>query len=558
MASSKEISKIRNSYGENARLGSIPAGIPAINCKNGTFVGNLKGKVEEYLGVPFARQPVGELRWKKPEPVPGSNGIFTAFYNGKSPIQTEWDTEMASFYPQGEDCLYLNIWMSTQPNFYTKRPVMVFFHGGAYGWGGTADPIYNGVNFAAAHPEIILITAGYRTGIMGFVDLSYLEGGEDFPDAPNLGLLDQIEALRWVQKNCALFGGDPENVTIFGESAGGGSVSLLPIIPEAKGLFRRVIAESGSVALTFSKEQCRTFTEKLMEVSGARSMNELMALSAEELAEINKPINEFNNFPMRDGKLIPLDPYESYRNGASADIDMLIGTNEDEMNYWIGEVGGIINFRYGIPVKFENDIRDFSIRDKARVNEFMQTRGRHSLWRMSEFYTEMMFRLPAVLQAGEHSRNGGKAYMYLWKKPSAIRYYGSCHAVELAYVFRNTDVTIYTGSPADEGIADMVGQMWVNFAMTGDPSIEWLKWPEYDKKNRYTMVISDESHVTGDPAKSNRTLLYPLLKYRINTSYTDLDLKVPFTFRTVGIGLLAALGLVAGGVTAVYLANRKK
>jgi para-nitrobenzyl esterase len=164
---------------------------------------------------------------------------------------------------------------------------------------------------------------------MGFVDLSYFAGGEEYPDAPNLGLLDQIEALRWVRENIRFFGGDPGNVTIFGESAGGGSVSLLPLIPEAKGLFRRVIAESGSVALTFSKKECREFTRRLMKESGIRSMKMLSALTESQLRSLNEKLNIYNNYPQRDGRLIPEDPYAPYENGATADMDMLIGTNAD-------------------------------------------------------------------------------------------------------------------------------------------------------------------------------------------------------------------------------------
>ena len=133
---------------------------------------------------------------------------------------------------------------------------MVFFHGGSYGWGGTSDPIYDGHNLVEKYPDLVLVTAEYRTGIMGFMDFSGVPGGEDYSTSGNLGLLDQVCALEWVQKNIRAFGGDPENVTIFGESAGAGSVSLLPLIEGTDGLFRRIIMESGSPALTYSREEC--------------------------------------------------------------------------------------------------------------------------------------------------------------------------------------------------------------------------------------------------------------------------------------------------------------
>lgn len=530
----------------NRQLSMLPSGAVFLRCSNGTFVGTDEAGVEEYRGIPFALPPTGERRWKAPVPAPDGDGIFEAFANGKSPIQTECESEQASYFPQGEDCLYLNLWMGEQGMYGDHRPVMVFFHGGAYGWGGTADPMYDGTHFVTAHPEIVLITVAYRTGLMGFVDFSYVPGGEAFPDSANLGILDQIEALRWVKKNCEAFGGDPENITIFGESAGGGSVSLLPLIPSAKGLFSRVIAQSGSVALTYSKEQCRLFTDRLLEQSGAVCMEDLLTLSEEELKELNEHVNEYANFPQRDGKLIPVDPYLAYKEGASREVDLLIGTNANELNYWIGEVGGVFSFGLSLPVKFENDIKPMRRQDKRRVKEFMRTRDARSIFRMSQFYSETMFRLPAILQAGEHAANGGKAFMYYWNVWSKIPYYRACHAVELSYVFGNLDNTIYTGEPADRELSRMIQQMWVNFATCGDPSLPELSWPEYDKKRRATLVFTENPHVEEDPKSSNRKLLYPLLKYRINPSYMDLNLNTHFVRRVAGALLLATGGIVAG------------
>ena len=522
-------------------------------------MGKEKEGIEEYKGIPFALPPVGERRWKAPSPVPDSNELCEARNFGKSAIQTECRTEQASYYEQGEDCLYLNLWMGEQRKYGQKRPVMVFLHGGAYGWGGTSDPLYDGTNFVKAHPEVILITTAYRTGIMGFIDLSYIRGGEAFPDASNLGILDQIEALRWIQNNCEFFGGDPDNVTIFGESAGAGCVSLLPLIPQAKGLFRRVIAESGSVALTFSKAQCKGLTDRLIAESGAESMDDLMALSEEELKSLNENLNEFINFPQRDGRLIPVNPFSAFWKGKSVDVDMMIGTNADEANYWIGEVGGIVPFRFSIPIKFENDVRQMEWNDKRRVKEFMRTRKGHGIWRMSEFYTEMMFRLPAIFQAGEHSMRGGKSYMYYWEIPSAIPYYGACHATELSYVFGNTQETIFTGKPANPEYSKLVQQMWVNFATCGDPSLkeEQLFWPVYDKRFRNTMVFSKAPHVEKDPKSENRRLLYPLMKYQINPSYTNLSLNTHFVRRVAVIGFLLAAGLTAGTLALVLSLLKK-
>ncbi|MBQ3266085.1 MAG: carboxylesterase/lipase family protein [Ruminococcus sp.] len=544
MAELKKSELIRASYGINLPLEGEVLSSSAAVCRNGTFVGKTTGDILAFRGIPYAKPPVGERRWKRPVPVDTDSGVYEAYYNGKSPIQTEWETEQASYYPQGEDCLYLNIWLNKSCSE-TDKPVIVFLHGGAYGWGGTADPLYDGANFVRHNPDIVLVTVGYRTGLMGFVDLSYLKGGEFYPDAPNLGLLDQIEALRWVQKNIAAFGGDPDNVTICGESAGGGSVSLFPIIGEAKGLFRRVIAESGSVALTFSKEQCKAFTKRLMRESGLKTMDELTALSEDDLKRLNKKLNYYNNFPQRDGMLIPLDPYRPYEIGATSDIDILIGTNSDEANYWVGEIGGIVPYRFSIPVKYENDLKTLTLTDRKRVKSFMSSLSGHSIWRMSEFYDEMMFRLPAIKQAQSHVQNGGKVFMYYWTQPSSVKYRGACHAVELAYVFGNLDETIFTGERGSEELSRTVMTMWANFARTGDPSAEGLAWLPYDADRRSTMVISAEPEMYDDVLSEQRKLLFPLLRYMINPSYAELDYNVPFVRKTAGLTAAAAVSAVA-------------
>ena len=548
-----ESNRVRDSYGVNQLItGEYDAALSA-KCHNGIFVGKSESDVLAFRGIPFAKPPVGELRWKAPEAAEDCTDVFEAYYNGKSPIQTEWPSEQASYYPQGEDCLYLNLWKN-QADPTEKKPVMVFFHGGAYGWGGTVDPLYDGRNFVTKQSDIILVTVGYRTGLMGFVDLSYLEGGEDFPDAPNLGLLDQIEALRWVQKNIAAFGGDPDNVTIFGESAGGGSASLLPIIPQAKGLFRRAIAESGSVVLTFSKEECRDFTRRLIREAGTKKMSDLMALSEEQLQKINEAVNSYNNFPQRDGRLIPVDPYLPYEEGATKDVDILIGTNSEEMNYWIGEVGGVIPFRFTIPIKYENDLRLLNHEEKQRVKRFMSVMKGHSMFRMARFYDELMFRLPAVAQAEAHAEHGGKAYMYLWTISSAITMRNACHAVELAYVFGNREETIYTGQVADEKISDTIMQMWTNFARTGNPSTDRVIWERYNGTKRATMILSETPHLQDDPLSGRRKLLFPLLKHMINPSYADLDYNVPFVKKVIAGGA----ALLAGATYLTYKLIKKK
>ena len=536
---SKESSKItlekerlRALFGENKELSENPDKAHSIKCLNGTFVPKIDDTVRIFKGIPFALPPIGERRWKKPEPIPNSDKIFEAYYNGKSPIQTVIDSERSSYYPQSEDCLYLNVWVNDACQDKNK-PIMVFIHGGAYGWGGTVDPIYDGLNFIKLHPDVILITIAYRVGLFGFVDLSYLKGGEEFEDAPNLGIYDQIEALRWIQKNGEAFGGDIHNITIFGESAGGGSVSLLPLIKEAKGLFHRVIAESGSLALTYAKDECKSFTDKLIKAAKTDSMVDLMKLSTEQLAKLNEGLNEANNFPMRDGKLIPINPYEAYQNGETTDIDMLMGTNANELLYWIGELGGLFAYSAGMPIKYKVDVAKVSKEDIQHVKAFMRIAKGNKVARITEFYNEIMFRLPAIYQAEGQSKNNGTVYMYYWKEESKIPLFKACHAVELAYVFYNIDETIYTGEKADEGLARAVSTMWVNFAKTGNPSLDNIVWHRYDSEDRSTIVFEkDNIREEFGILEEQRKLLFPIVKYMINPGYADVEMNLSVLDKT--------------------------
>lgn len=543
---------IKNSYGVNKEIvGSYDTSL-SVKLLNGIYVGKKNGDVIEYKGIPFAKPPIGKLRWKRAEKVDESDKVYEAYNNGKSCIQTLISSELSSFYEQGEDCLYLNMWTNSSCKD-TNKQIMVFIHGGSYGWGGTADPIYDGNAFVRKHPDVILITIAYRIGLMGFMDFSLVPGGEEYADACNLGILDQIEALKYIKSNALSIGGNPETITVFGESAGGGSVSILPIIDEAKGLFKRVIAESGSVALTYSKEECLPLTEMLMKAANAKNMDDLIHLSEDEIKVINKKLNDYNNFPQRDGRIIPIDVYGEYEKGKTKDIDMLIGTNANELNYWIGEAGGFINYSIVTPIKFENDLMKYI--PKSNIKSLKKSssiiKGR-KIWKITEIYNELMFRLPAISQCDGHSNNGGNTYLYYWKIWSKIKRYRACHAVELAYVFGNINETIYTGEPISEEVSNEVMNMWVNFAKTGNPSTEKTKWDSYKSKTKDCLVISDDFHMESDILKEQRILLSPYVKCMVNASYFNLNFNVPFVRKNI-YALIALLLVIVGIVLFIVL-----
>ena len=535
--------------GENRQItGDYDEALAAV-CHNGTFVGQAEGDVIAFKGVPFAEPPVGELRWKPPVPAAAGNGVYEAKYFGKSPVQSEWVSEVGSYYPQSEDCLTLNVWTNAAGPRRGKT-VMVFFHGGSYGWGATTDPIYDGRNLVEKYPDLVLVTAEYRLGIFGFIDFSEVPGGEEYAESGNLGLLDQVCALEWVQKNIAAFGGDPGNVTIFGESAGAGSVSLLPLIGGTDGLFRRIIAESGSVALTYSREECKNLTRMLLEKSGCSDMDGLTALSEETLRELNESLNDYNNFPERDGVVLPEDLYAAWEDDALSDIDVLIGTNSDEARYWINEMGyytsllpGLFLYEQGAPFMYENNLNRMSPEERALTKSFVGSQSGRKIWRITEFYNELI------------TRHKGKSYNYYWTMPGADETLGACHAMELAYVFNNPQVTIYTGGRYNEELANTVQDMWVNFARTGDPSTDDCMWEPYTADSRKTMVLGEKTGMVENLKQEQRETIAPLMHHYFNGCYSQLDLFVPQLGRIVGTVLLA-LALVTAA--AVMLRRRKK
>ena len=539
----------------------------AVKCSNGTFVGRDDENVVSFKGIPYAEPPTGDLRWKPPVPAEDSDAVFEAYYFGHAPIQTEWPSEPGSYYPQSEDCLTLNVW--TNSNNETKaKPVMVFFHGGSYGWGATSDPIYDGHNLVSKFDDIILVTVEFRAGILGFIDFSSVEGGDAFRESGNLGLLDQKCALEWVQKNISAFGGDPDNVTIFGESSGAGSVSLLPLMEGTGGMFRRVIAESGSVALTYSRDECQNLTQMLLEETGCTKMDQLMEISEEDLKKVNEDLNDYNNFPERDGIILPEDPYEAYKAGKSSGIDMMIGTNADEVRYWIWEMGytvpvlpDILTYKMIIPVLFDNNLKELSAEEKEHVDRFLSMQSSSKTWKLTEFYNETLFRIPAMQQAAYHSDNGS-AFVYYWTIPGADEQIGACHAVELAYVFNNPDEAIYTGGKYDEELADTVQNMWVNFARTGDPSIldsseNGIKWEQYRSDTRKTLIIGNEIKMDSDIKSDQRKEIEPLLHHFFNGNYMQMSFNVPQTYRLLA-ALIAAIVLIAAAIILIIRTIRKR
>ena len=515
--------ELRAQYGENKRItdGNYDQSL-AVKCVNGTFVGKKSDGVIAYKGIPFVgRQPVGNLRWKAPVDVAPDDGVYEAYYNAKSPCQVEDRWQVASLYVQGEDCLYLNVWKADDGG--KNKPVMVWIHGGAFEVGGTVEPREEGTNFVKENPDVILVSIDYRLGVFGFFHLSHLPDGKDYPDAQNLGLMDQIMALKWVHENIANFGGDPDNVTIFGQSAGGGSVSLLPLIEGSHKYFKRVIVQSGSPVFTRSTEQAIACTNELMEKLGCKTVADLQKL------DVRKFVDEADMLTLRvwaerDGKYLPLDPYKAYANGAAKDIDFLQGCTKDEMGYFVVSLGESYNeWAEGRKAK---KLAQLTEEEKALAESFCNdakdTGPEYSS--TSRLFDQIVFIAPLFRMSENQTKAGGKSYTYYFTVESSVPCMKSGHAIELSTVFNHPEETLVTGRRFDETFSKTMRKMWVQFAKTGNPSLtadispdgKAHTWPLYDSENKSIMIF-DEFNIHPEK-ESERNILdwercYFLTKY---------------------------------------------
>ena len=526
-------------YGENKVIeGAYPDSL-AVEAANGIFVGKRDGDLLSFKGIPYALQPTGDRRWQVAQPEHDSRLVREAYYFGHTAIQSRFQSNAASLYPQGEDCLTLNVWTAASGMRSARRPVMVWIHGGSYVSDGTANPRNWGDAFVKAHPEVVLVTINYRLGLLGFLDLSSLPDGKAFDRSGNLGILDQVEALRWVKRNIAAFGGDPGNVTVIGHSAGAGSVSILASIDEAQGLFSRAIMQSGSVAFTSSREDCQRLTKLVLDAAGVKTVADLQKLSLKQINALYDEVGEYYRFPERDGRVIPEDPYSRF-DGFNSGIDMLIGTTADEANYWIDAMGGEEHFDMATQLWYRYITMSLGDSLRKSAKNFLEVVPESKPWPAAELLNDLMFRGPAIEMAQRHAAAGGRTYMYYWNKSLSDSIYGACHGSEVSYVL-NTGRQIKGGDQHNPVLAAEVQQMWVNFATTGNPSTPAHYWPAYDQTRRATMMLGDSIRLLNDPLPEQRRYITPLMREYISPIFSDLLDKAPWY---AGIALATFIALL--------------
>lgn len=477
-----------------------------------TQYGQVQGKKSEdvfvWKGIPYAKPPVGRLRFRRPERPDDWNGIRDATEFGPSAMQPK--SEMMRFLgdsPEGsnEDCLYLNIWSPGADD--QRRPVMVWIHGGAFMYGSGSSEAYDGTSFARTG-DVVVVTLNYRLGAFGFLHLEEI-GGQSFAGSGNCGILDQIAALKWVQENIEAFGGDPNNVTLFGESAGAMSVGTLLATKEAEGLFHKAILQSGAASNVLPSKIGTNIATQILSELGIQhdKLEKLFDVPAEELVKVSETVPPMTLVPVVDESVIHTHPLQALALGSAKNIPILIGTTEHEYRL----------FTFVDPTWSKLDEEGIKKRFKAAFGKSWShmselLRGERLTKELFEkLMTWQMFTYPAIALSEMRIKRGEKVWMYRFDYKSTAFGGGlkSCHALELPFVWntvKNKRTTAFTGDvPERFKIAEQMHHAWIAFVKNGNPSIPQLPdWPEYELNSRATMHFNLESTVKHDPAKEDR------------------------------------------------------
>jgi para-nitrobenzyl esterase len=484
---------------------------PEVRAASGALRGSLEAGVAVFRGIPFAEPPVGALRFAAPQPVPAWDGVREAVSYGPPSPQ-------AGFFGMDElaqdatgDWLTINVW-SPEPDPTAGLPVMVWIQGGAYVIGMSSLPEYDGGHLA--RDGVVVVTFNYRVGVEGFAQI---EGAP-----PNRGLLDQVAALEWVRDNIRAFGGDPDRVTIFGESAGGGSVAALLAMPRAAGLFRRAVAQSvpgtfftpelaADIAATCAAELgLRPTVADLSTVAPA----ELSAAGDAVTAKIGQYADRWGRpghrtipfAPVVDGDVLPVTPWQALADGVGRDIELVIGHTRDEQrlfNLIEGVLGQVTEEQAATALEVFAPGPDGA----RRYRDSFPDAGSEELFEL--VHSDWLFRMPSLHLAEAQVKAGGRAYLFelTWPAPGMGGALGACHGLDVPLVFGNLDrgrPAMLIGeepSPEAEELSTRMRAAWTAFAIHGDPG-----WPAYDTGQRLTRVFDAQPAVTGYPEEASRLI----------------------------------------------------
>lgn len=476
---------------------------------------NKQGDVAIFKGIPFAAPPVGNLRWKAPQPAKPWNGVrkYDAF--SASPMQKDpapfsmWTEEfLIPKAPISEDCLYLNVWTAaTDSN--EKRPVLVYIYGGGFSSGGSAVPIYDGE--AMAKKELVFVSINYRVGPFGFFAHPELTKESGRAASGNYGLMDQIAALKWVQENIAAFGGDPNNVTIAGQSAGSMSVNCLVASPLAKGLFQKAIAQSGASFISTNGRSSQTLADaeqqgiKTAQALQASALTELRNLPAETLLQKAQGTG-----PIIDGYVLPHAIAAIFASDAENKVALLTGWNEDE-GLLFGPTNKAIDFRKAIE-------QQYGTAAKTILQFYPASTDAEAAASQLKLSRDLIFGLQNYTWATIQSKKKEASvfvYRFARKVPAMGEYvkYGAFHTGEVPYVYDNLKFVNRPWEPVDQKLADIMSGYWANFAKTGNPNGNGLPiWPAYNSTDKSVMVFNETAEVKPLPDSNALDFLYTTLQ----------------------------------------------
>jgi para-nitrobenzyl esterase len=482
-----------------------------------TVAGLVRGRRESGLavfrGIPFAQPPVGELRFAVPRPVGRWDGTREAFAFGPPPPQEPLGPPAAApeGLPAGDDWLTVNVW-TPDADPAGHRPVMVWIYGGAYKFGSSDDPSYDGSRLAR-DGEVVVVTFNHRDGIEGF---AHIDG------APaNRGLLDQIAALEWVRENITAFGGDPDRVTLFGESAGAGSIAALMTMPGARGLFHRVIAQS--VPGTFFSEELATDIAGVLagELGLCATVADLSGVDPRKLTEVGAVVSaRMRQYadrwgavahtltpysPVVDGEVLPAAPWQALADGAGCEVDLITGHNRDEYRLFLA-LGGLLG-------RISEEQAAAALRSLGPGPEaerlYRAAYPQAPAERLFEVvHSDWLFRMPSLHLAQAHAEGGGRAYLYelTWPASADGGVLGACHGLDVPLTFGvfgglGQQLIGPTPPPEAEALSARLRSAWTAFAATGDPG-----WQAYDTARRLTHLFDTEPAVTTYPEEASRRL----------------------------------------------------
>jgi para-nitrobenzyl esterase len=516
---------------------------PVVTAPKGTYIGRYNNGIAEFLGIRYAA-PIE--RWKPPKDVTStSKNVIEAREWGPSCVQPYHHLEKASQLPLDEDCLTVNIW--TKDLNIEKKPVMVFIHGGSYVWGGTNDPLYDGEYFVRNldnNEDVVMVTINYRLGMFGCLDLSVLEGyTEEYRESLGLWLLDQEQALKWIHENIGAFGGDPGNVTIFGQSAGGMSVIYLMTEPEVKGLFHKAIVESGAHFFGLTTRELKAEASRnAFKIMGVSSLKEFLAVTPEELRNkyLDK-ISETVDFGPRvaDGVVLSEDFWQRLKDGYASDIPLIIGATNGEMDQVAidqedmehfpakttdpGRILSMIKSHYeaiGLPQYAFSPLSNPHV-----IDEYLAA-GDDPVKRMCDLFVDLSMAQGSIYTAEAQSEWNAHTYPYSWCWAPDVDYlvetmgnkalpslFGRAqHCMDLYFVL-GTYGRGYTelSGPAEGIPLSLVRhaiKTWYAFAKTGDPNNDLIPaWKPYNEDSRMAMLINKKWRLESDPRKEDRVIL---------------------------------------------------